>query len=120
MKKQTETKELRKRAEEELRESEQRYRVVIENANQGILVVQDQVVKFCNDRLIEISGYSREELASRQFADFIHPDDRQMVIEYHMKRYKGEEVPDLYQSRFIDKVSKQVHRQTQEYQMDGS
>jgi len=93
----------RKRAEEKLRESEEKYHLVVEHANQGILIAQDGMVKFSNPKLSQISGYSQEELSSKPFTEFIHPDDRQMVVENHLKRLQGIELPHIYDFRILDK-----------------
>jgi PAS domain S-box-containing protein len=91
----------RKQAEGALRASEEKYRVLVENANEAIVVGQDDMLKFVNPRTIEITGYSKEELTSRPFVEFIHPDDREMVIERHRRRLKGEELLDVYPFRII-------------------
>ncbi len=93
----------RKRAEEELRESEEKYHLVVEHANQGILIVQNGMVKFSNPKASEILGYSREELESEPFTQFIHPDDKEMVIENHLKRLQGEELPHIHTVKALDK-----------------
>lgn len=54
----------REREANALRESEERYRMLVENSLQGIVIIQDSRVIFCNHRLAEISGYSEEELRS--------------------------------------------------------
>ncbi|MBM4450889.1 MAG: response regulator, partial [Chloroflexi bacterium] len=54
----------RKRAEEALRESEERYRLLVETANEAIIVAQDGMLKFANPRTSELSGYSNQELLS--------------------------------------------------------
>jgi PAS domain S-box-containing protein/putative nucleotidyltransferase with HDIG domain len=46
-------------------------------------------------------GYSKEILTSKSFTDFIHPDDLNMVVDHHIKRIKGEEVPPVYSFRVI-------------------
>ena len=46
-------------------------------------------------------GYSKEILISKLFTDFIHPDDLNMVVDNHIKRIKGEEVPPVYSFRVI-------------------
>ena len=51
-------------------------------------------------------GYSEEELTSRPFTDFVHPDDRAMVMAQHIKRLKKEEIPEPYQLRIISKDGK--------------
>ena len=93
----------RKRSEEVLRESEEKYHLVVAHANQGILIAQDGVIKFSNPKLSEISGYSQEELFSKPFTEFIYPDDSQMVVENHLKRLQGIELPHIYDFRILDK-----------------
>ena len=92
-----------KRAEEALRDSEKKYRDLVETVtNVGILVAQDGKLVFTNTAISDILGYSREELASYQNPfDLIHPGDRTMVLERHMKRLKGEEAPEKYSYRII-------------------
>jgi PAS domain S-box-containing protein len=93
----------RKKAEKELRESEEKYRLVVENAGEAIAVVQDSSVKFVNSRTFEIMQHSREDFLSRPFIEFIHPDDRQMVMGHYMAWLSHESAPSLYPFRFIDK-----------------
>jgi PAS domain S-box-containing protein/putative nucleotidyltransferase with HDIG domain len=93
----------RKEAELKVAESEEKNRLLIDNAAEGIAVVQDGVLKFVNPRVAELAGYPARELISRSFADLVHPDDRQMVADYYVKRLKGEEVPYTYQFRVIHK-----------------
>ena len=96
----------RKQAEEALINSEEKYRSVVENAGEAILIAQDGLIKFINRKTIEILGYSEEELISKPFIEFIHPDDRQFVGEQYTRRMKGEEVPLGYEFRFIDSDGK--------------
>ena len=93
----------RKHAEKALRESEEKYRVVVENANEGITVTQDGMLKFVNQKGLEISGYSKEELLSRSFIEIVHPEDQQLVMQHHLKKLKGEEIPKVYVLRIIAK-----------------
>ncbi len=93
----------RKRAEEALRESEENYRSLFENANEAIFVAQDGKLVFLNPRTVIMIGYSAEEILSRPFIEFIHPDDRDMVIDRHVRRMKGEEISQIYDFRIIHK-----------------
>ncbi len=93
----------RKKAEEALRESENSYRSVVENAVEGIVVVQGQTLQFVNPALVSMIGYSEKELLTRPFIEFIHPDHRERANEIHIKRLKGEEVPPIYQLKVLDK-----------------
>jgi len=94
----------RKKAEEALRASEERYRLLVENAYEGIGVFEDGKVVFANPQLAEIVGFSKEELTSMPFLELIHPDDRQIVTERYIKRLKGEEIPSTYAVRAVDKA----------------
>ncbi|MEI7811147.1 MAG: PAS domain S-box protein [Ignavibacteria bacterium] len=91
-------------------ESEQRYRLLIETAREGIVVAQGGFLKFVNPMLPELTGRTKEELLSTPFLDFIHPDDRALVGDNHLKRIKGEHVESRYQFRLLrnDKVIKWV------------
>jgi len=93
----------RKQAEKELQASEEKYRAVVENVNEAIVVVQDGVIKFANPKTMELSGYSKKELIFRPFTEFIHPEDREMVRERYLRRLKGEILPSIYSFRIIDK-----------------
>jgi PAS domain S-box-containing protein len=93
----------RKRAEMALAESEEKYRLLIENANEVIAVAQDGFLKFFNDRAVELSGYSREELASKPFVEIIYPEDRDLVLANYFERLRGIDVPKVYEFRAVDK-----------------
>ncbi|MBI5605137.1 MAG: PAS domain S-box protein [Deltaproteobacteria bacterium] len=93
----------RKKAEEALRESEERYRQVVENASEGILVAQNGRIKYHNPKIEELIGYSTEELTAAPFTEFIHPEDRGLVFERYQKRLTGEDLPQIYPFRIIDK-----------------
>jgi two-component system, cell cycle sensor histidine kinase and response regulator CckA len=94
----------RKKAEDALRESEEKYRLVVENANDAIVILQDGRAKFHNHQVIALSGYSEEEIINLPFHTYIHDDDKAMVMEMHRKRLQGEDTPSIYTFRFINKV----------------
>jgi PAS domain S-box-containing protein len=93
----------RKEAEEKILESEEKYRLLVENASEAIVVAQDGWLKFVNPAMTNILGYSKEELFSKPFTEFIHPEDQNMVFQRHIKRLKGEELPSIYPFRIITK-----------------
>jgi len=92
----------RKKAREALQKSEKRYRTVIENAGEGIVVAQDGMLRFVNSQHTSVTGRSQEESMSRPFIEFVHPDDRKRVAEVHIKRLRGEQVPSVSEFRIID------------------
>jgi PAS domain S-box-containing protein len=93
----------RKEAEDKIRESEEKYRLLVDHANEAIIVAQNGWLKFANPAMTNIMGYSKEELLSKPFTEFILPEDRNMVLERHKKRLKGEEIPHIYSFRIITK-----------------
>jgi PAS domain S-box-containing protein len=82
---------LRQAIEGELRESEEKYRNVVERANDGITIIQDGTVKYANPRLAEMWGGSVEEVIGTSFLDYVHPDARDQVAERYEQRMIGQE-----------------------------
>jgi PAS domain S-box-containing protein len=91
----------RKRTENALRESEQKYRTLIENVGEAIFVTQNGMVRFANAQTEELIGYTKEELTSRPFIDFIHPKYQELVLDRHIKRHQGVELPSRYSFQVV-------------------
>jgi len=94
------------RAEGALKANESKYRLLVENANEAILVAQDGYFVFTNDKGVALFEFSRDELLSLPLTDFIHEDDRELVKERHEKRLKGEVLPDIYSFKIVCKTGK--------------
>ena len=92
-----------KQIEDALRKSEEKYRLLIENASESIFVAQDGKLKFINPKTIDIIGYSEEDLLSASFNKFIHPDDQQMVMDNHVRLLRGDKIAKVYPFRVITK-----------------
>jgi PAS domain S-box-containing protein len=101
----------RKQAEEALRESEEKYRLLVNNATDAIFVAQDEVIRFPNPRTEELVSYSAGELATIRFTNLIHPDDRDMVLDRHRRRLKGESLPTAYSFRIINRAGEELWTQ---------
>lgn len=91
------------RAEEALKASEEKYRLLVENAGEAIFVAQDGMLKFANRNTTEMFGFSKDELTSKPFQEFIHPDDRGLVLNRHLKRLEGHGLPSVYPFRIVNK-----------------
>ncbi len=91
----------RKLAERALQESEEKYRLVVENAEEAILIAQDGMLKYVNPATLALLGYSEEELLSRPFAELIHAGDREKMMAAHHRRMRGEETAPVKQFRAL-------------------
>jgi PAS domain S-box-containing protein len=92
----------RRRAEHALRDSEAKYRLLVENANDAIFILQDGQIRFFNQPAKRISEILELEPDRDSFARFIHPDDRDMVMDRHIRRTKGEQqLPNSYSFRLV-------------------
>ena len=81
----------RKIAEETLRESEERYRHLVETMNEGLAMAdQGYVFTFVNERLCEMLGYSREEMLGRHLVEFVHEDYKDFMQDQMARRQRGE------------------------------
>jgi two-component system cell cycle sensor histidine kinase/response regulator CckA len=83
----------RKQAEEALKESEKKYRLLVDNAYEGIFVSQDGMLKFVNPRVAEVMECSAEELLNKSFVELIYPEDLEQTILYHSQRMAGDDSP---------------------------
>ena len=93
----------RRRANLALKKSEQDYRHLIEHANDAIYVVQDGLLRMINPRSVELSGYSEQELLNQPFVTFIHPEDREMLLDRFRERIGGKTIPSRYTFRSVRK-----------------
>jgi PAS domain S-box-containing protein len=92
-----------------LRDSEEKYRLLIENANDGIVVSQSGKIQLFNRRFINFSGTTPEEakeMPPMPILEYVHPDDREMVMLHHIRRMRGEEKPKPYILRVVDPSGK--------------
>jgi len=92
-----------KAMEESLRESEEKFRTLAENAAVAIGVIQGRHFVYANPYLIELSGYTLEELLKTDISEFIHPDFRNVILDRARRRQMGEDLPTHYEFKMIAK-----------------
>ena len=83
----------------QLRESQIKYKDIVENSNDAIVVVQGGKLKFANTKTVELTGYPQEELKGMSFLEIVHPEDRDIVAE----GYRSEDFPNTFSSRALRK-----------------
>ncbi|MEA3283210.1 MAG: PAS domain S-box protein [Euryarchaeota archaeon] len=93
----------RKAAKKELRESEEKYRTLIENVQDGVFLLRDGGLTFVNEAFARISGYTVEEVLGMGFGELVAPEDRGMVADRYARMMAGESMPEEYEFHGIRK-----------------
>ena len=88
---------------DELRQSEERYRTLVEESFDGILVQKGDKIVFANARLHKMLGYGEGELKGLDHWLLYHPDYHEITRERAQARMRGEEVPSQYEVRLQGK-----------------
>ena len=99
--------QMRKKEEEE-RERVMFFRRLVEGAAEGIITIQDGVIKYANPATETISGYKLEEIIGKPFVDFVHPDEREKLLERYRRRMAGEDVENQYETILIGKDGREI------------
>ncbi len=86
---------------ETVRTSEERYRAVVENVGEGMVVVQNERFVFVNERATAITRMSQQQMLQVHFLSTIHPADRALVLERQRRRIAGDKVPSRYELRLL-------------------
>lgn len=103
MKKKPSYEELQKRVEE-LLETEENFRSLAENANDGILIASEEGLHvYANRRASEITGHTVDELLTTRIEDLAHPDELEYILEKKKRRMQGIESPETYRTRIVTK-----------------
>ncbi len=94
----------RKEAEEALRSSEEKYRAVVENSSEMIVISQKWIFKYLNPRSMEILGYESEALIGRNWLEYVHPEDRRAIKEFYDTNWRHDIVtrPPIYRVLHAD------------------
>ncbi|MCL4435200.1 MAG: PAS domain S-box protein [Thaumarchaeota archaeon] len=94
---------------EALQQSEEKYRTLIDNIQDGVFIIQDRKVRFVNEVFAGLAGYTVEDVIGKDFWDFVAPEDRDMVVDRYWRRIGGkgtseaQDVPREYEFNLIHK-----------------
>ena len=96
----------RKQAEEAVRQSEERYRAVVETAPDVVYAISDKgVFASLNPAFEAITGWARTEWLGKSFAPLVHPEDASLAVEMFQKVLRGDKPPP-YELRILSKSGK--------------
>jgi len=94
----------RKKTEAALRESEEKFRSIVEYSHEGILMVDDNYkLIYCNDELCRMLGRSRDEIIGQDFRKFLDEESRALVADRYLRRQAGEGMPPRYEFNIVKK-----------------
>jgi PAS domain S-box-containing protein len=101
----------RKQAQEALRESEKRFRKVVETMEVGLGTIDENgVLTYVNEYLAKMLGYTIDEMIGRSTLDFYYDEEsRKIQEEVFKKRWKGMGDPTPYEVTWRSKDNKKVH-----------
>ncbi|PIT88706.1 MAG: hypothetical protein COU29_00445 [Candidatus Magasanikbacteria bacterium CG10_big_fil_rev_8_21_14_0_10_36_32] len=75
-----------------LKKSEEKYAALVENSNDGVLILQDEVIKFANRAMLNMFGLTEERVIGRSFLDFTDEPSKKIAADKYKKRMKGEKI----------------------------
>jgi len=90
-------------AERTAQEAEANYRVLVENSQTGIFIVQNGILVYANPTICELMGYPSEEVLGTSIMRYVHSEDAVGLATYEQRRIAGEAVPTHYAARGITK-----------------
>jgi PAS domain S-box-containing protein len=96
----------RKKLEEALRESENKYRTIFENTGTATAIInEDMIIELVNSEFEKLSGWSKKEVEGKKsWMEFVRQEDLERMKEYHgLRRIDPNAAPRNYEFGFIDR-----------------
>gem|GEM_PF-645891 len=94
--------------QEKLHQSNILYSTLVEKSNDGIIIMQDELLVYANPKMTALSGYSLKEITGKPFINFISPEYKRLVLERYRKRLSGEEPPSQYEIEIVTKDNRNM------------
>lgn len=92
-----------KKTEQQLRDIEKKYKTIIEKGGDGIIIVQDAFIKFANSRMLNLTGYTAEEIKEKPFLSFVAKNYVNLIKINYAKRLAGMKVEADYKVEILKK-----------------
>jgi PAS domain S-box-containing protein len=89
--------------EKALRESEKKYSTIAQKGNDGIIIIQDGLIKLANHATASIAHSTPEEMIGKPFIDFVAPNCKEMISEKFKAIVSGAKIPSKYEMEIITK-----------------
>lgn len=92
----------------ELKKSEEKYRTTVERANDGLIIIQNNVIKYGNPAVSRLRGEPLENIVGQNFTKFIAPEEIPKVAARYQKRLAGEKVAADYETVLLKKDGQKI------------
>ncbi len=100
---------VRKAYEKALAESEEKYKTLVENANDGIAIAQDGRFVFVNKWLCELTGYSYDEFIGKEISHFLGPSSKELARKFDQNwLMTRRNEPNIYEVLVVQKSGKKM------------
>ena len=86
---------------ENLELAEKKYRILVENADESIVVLQAARIAFANTKCHQMLAVAAGALIGREIRDFLHSDERERIMARYAERIRGEESVPRYELRMV-------------------
>jgi len=97
------------RTERTIRESEEKYRGVVEESLVGVYIIEEGLFRYVNKQYCEISGYAYEDLVNKvYYLELVHPGDQDTVRDHTNARLSGKSDSTAYQFRMMRKDGQEI------------
>jgi len=100
----------RKRADEELRQSEAKYHSLVDHSNDAIYLLYEGKFEVVNSRFMELLGVTQEEVMQADFSllDLVAPKSREMILERGRRMARGEPIDPNYEFTALSRDGREV------------
>jgi|GEM_PF-5152171 len=86
--------------------SDDKYFALVENASDGVVVIQNGQIMFANTKFAELLGYTPKKLQGKDFFDILTYLSARVIRELHERRMEGEDVLNIYHAEFLTSKGK--------------
>ncbi|MEZ5335288.1 MAG: PAS domain S-box protein [Methanolobus sp.] len=97
-----------KRAESELHESERKYSTIVEKGNDSVIIIQDKEIKFANSKVLDMSGYTREEIIGNSLLKYIPEPDHRKCVEWFENRTANGNSSNIISVNILTKDNREI------------
>jgi PAS domain S-box-containing protein len=92
----------------ERKQVEEKYSTLVEQGDDGIIIIQDGILRFANSKMVELTGFPLDKALGRSFLDFVSPESRGLVADRYQQRVSGRGVPGKYEIEILGRDDSRI------------